>query len=547
MTKQKSNGHLNGSSDASSHTSVGALPPATDRGFATAVDPRVNGIPSGNKASSNSPEEVENGSLVDRGGEWENVKAGNTTQRGWSSDHGSRHLDPKAYKSHGVSNGGILNLAFTILRSCPLGDTLAILLVLLWLPPTLLTLTNTLFAVLTFVPPTLALPSFPPTLNDVFMGSGNTPSIATIIITDLIGLILWLVMWTPIQTLSIELAQAVVATTLGGGSSTKRRGTDSTLICMLLVTINHVTRYNWLPRRLLGFDWHAILSSVPYVSHKMSTQVLDDNETTRSPAGWIRVIVGLHILIQGLVYVLRRWYQQREYTHAVSISKKKEAETVGGSPVRTSGTTAAEIGGHGHPNPSLESPSRASNTKEAREKLLSGKKKRKQSNVVRSQQPLWAAFAATKLTVLREYEQSLALKEVVESKAVDASNLGSVPFSSETDRIWISDLSPNGFRFLTTFNLHDAQVESAAGEDEDSDANLSASLRLRINDADWTSLSIRGPIKSSPGKEEWQGEVFGLSPAASYRCIFAQGKGGGSSHSFTVTTPPLLSIDIGMT
>ena len=447
----------------------------------------------------------------------------------------------------GSSGGNILHLAFTILRACPVGDTIAILLVLLWLPPTLLTITNALFAVLTFMPQTLALPSFPPTINDIFLGTGNTPSLATIFITDVIGLILWLVMWAPFQALAIELAQAVIATTLGGGSASRRRGSEISLLCVGLVTINHVTRHDWFPQHIFGFDWSAILSSIPYLSGGISLGAAeDDDSSTRSPAGWIRVVVALHILIQGLVRVLRRWYQKREYAQGVAISKKADAEAGAGPPTRSSSMSNHDVGSATHPPNAGDGSGRTAISKETRDRILTGKKKRKQGTVVRSQQPLWAAFAATKLTVLREYEQSQALKEVVEAKAVDQKNLGSVPFAHESDRVWISDLGPHSFKFYTTLLPQVALPDNQLSEDETGpSAQVSAALQVRINNTNWTSVRIVRGEKSSNGKEEWNGEVFGLTPASSYRCNFVQGKGSVALYSLTVTTPPLLPLDGG--
>ena len=467
---------------------------------------------------------------------------------GGNPQESHRPSDVKMVQHQGASSSGVLNLAFTILRACPLGDTIAILLVLLWLPPTLLTVTNTLFAVLTFMPGTFAFPSFPPTLNDIFVGTGSTPSLATVFITDIIGLVLWLVMWTPIQTWAIELAKAVVATTLGGGSAGKRKSSDTTILCMSLVTMNHVARHEWLPRRIFGLDWPAVLSSIPYVPQSLSLSEPDEDVVaTRSPAGWIRVIVALHILIQGMVHVLRRWYQKREYALAVQASKKSDAE-VAASPAgrNSSNVVTADAGGHGHQGSSVEGPARMVTSKESREKIINGKKKRRQGTVVRSQQPLWAAFAATKLTVLREYEQSQALKEVADAKATDIKNLGNVPFAAEADRVWISDLTPNSFRFSTNIEPQDARVSGAGDGDLQASLSNPESLHVRVNDTDWTSIKVEREREASTGREIWQGEVFGLSPACSYRCAFVLGKGGVTLYSLTVTTPPLLPDDNGI-
>lgn len=540
MTKQKSNGHLNGGAEGSAQTSAVSLPSAASRIPATVLEGRANGVVTGPQKRAQSLKGLENEVLSSDHGAQGSLSAAYPAPP--ESPEIYRYTEGTRPKYHGTQSGNSVNLALTIIRACPLGDKLAILLVLIWLPTTLLTITNTLFAVLTFVPPTLALPSFPPTLSDIFIGSGNTPSLATIFLTDIIGLLLWLVMWTPLQKLAMDWAQAVVATTLGGRGSSKKRGSDGTFLCMALVTINHMTHNDWLPRQIFGFDWSAILPSIPYVSSTPKYNEVDDGlSTTRSTVGWIRVLVALHIVIQGLVHVLRRWYQKREYTQVVRTNKSLDHEGASSSPGRVGMIIAGDTANQGASGVAPEGFARGQASKEGRDKVPTGKKKKKQGTVVRSQQPLWAAFAATKLTILREYEQSQALKEVAEAKAVDVKNLGSVPFASEADRIWIFDLQPYGFRFSMSPSLlpeMDQDLPKTAGVSADM-------VHVRINDTDWSSTRLIQCPCGEDDQESWQGEVYGLLPGSSYRCVFTQGKGGEILYAVTVTTPPLLSDDHG--
>ena len=535
VAKQKSNGHLNGSIEASAQATVPAPPPAAARTTAAVPEHRVNGAPTGTKDSSRPVNGLANGSPR------ESIEAAKVSSNDITPEDGSQELSHRKNenytpKSPMVPRDSIVNLALTILRACPLGDTIAILLVLLWLPPTLLTITNALFAVLTFMPPAVALPSFPPTFNDLFVGSGNTPSLATIFLTDVIGLVLWLVIWTPVQTLAIELAQAVVATTLGGGSSGKKQGSDSTMFCMSIVAINHVVRHDWLPRQIFGFDWPAILSKIPYVSKDppsfLSDLKVNHYIASRSPAGWIRVLVALHILIQGLVHVARRWYQQREYMQTVSISKKSDTEATPGSSTRANNIPAADGSIQFATPSSPDVTTKQTIPKDLREKASKGKRKRRQGALVRSQQPLWAAFAATKLTVLREFEQSQALKEVANSQATDVKNLGSAQFAGDGGRVWVSDVQPDSFRFETTLAT---TLEKALSE---IDATyLPKPFRVRINDMDWISTKIEKQAKEAVA-EQWTCEVFGLSPASSYRCSLIRNEDDLVVYSATITTPP---------
>ena len=552
ITKQKSNGHLNGSAEGTSHS---AHPPPSAPAARTTTrlpDKRTAELSSNSRGGSQEVEDRET-RLSESLSEGLEVLPNVGSHANGLLEHTHRKIDVNAAKNPLVHDNSIWHLALTILRSCPLGDTLSILIFLLSLPPTLLTITNALFAILTFITPT-GSSSFPTTFNEIFQGSGGTPSLATIFLTDVIGLILWLLIWTPIQTLSIELAQAVVATTLGGGNASKKKGSDRTLLCMCIVTVSHVARYQWIPKRLFGYDWAAILSSIPFVSRSPSSLSMfsgNDFIPSRSPFGWIRILIALHVLIQGLVHVARRWLQKREYSQSVSINIKTDPEAIAGSPKVPTIVTPVEAHAQVAPAP-LDATSKPMSTvtKDSRDKISSGKKKRKQGTYVRSQQPLWAAFAHTKVTVLREYEQSHSQSEAVGSNATDTRNLGSAPFVSEDGCVWVSQVSPTGFIFDTSFfpspqsgedGVEKSTINASAGIDR------SKPLYVRINDADWSSTRIENRQSTDENADSyWTGEVFGLSPSSSYKCSFVKSEDGVVVHSALVTTPASLLIDNGI-
>ena len=545
--KQKSNGHLNGSVQQSTDSSGVSIPSAAAHTTTRPPDKRNSGTASASKGGIQGAGRLEQSTLDD------SIKASETLPNGighanGSLEHTHRKIDVNAAKNPMVHDSSVWHLALTILRSCPLGDTIAILIFLLALPPSLLTVTNALFAILTFITPTGAS-ALPTTFHEIFQGSGGTPSLATIFLTDVIGLVLWLVMWAPVQTLCVGLAQAVVATTLGGGTASKKKGSDRTLLCMSIVTISHVARHQWLPNRILGYDWSAILSSIPYVSRSPPFFFGEDFIPTRSPGGWFRILIALHILVQGLVHVARRWYQKRDYAQTISATKRPEPEARAGSPVRPTFTTPLE-GNHAATSLSSDIASKLppSSVKE-REKISAGKKKRKQGTYVRSQQPLWAAFAHTKVTVLREYEQSHNQSENVGSGATDARNLGSAPFVTEEGYVWISQVSPTSFRFDTSY-LKIPMVEESDSENHNVTAwtgiDRSKPLFVRINDTDWTSTTIERIVTTEDSSEgRWTGEVFGLTPSSSYKCSFVESEDGVVLYSAIVTTPPSLAVERG--
>ncbi len=549
ITKQKSNGHLNGSADAFSHSNGAPGPSPSAHTTTRLPDKRWSGTASASKGGLQGAENSEERSVESLTGPLEVLPNGVNHANG-SVEHTHRKIDVNAAKNHQVHDNSIWHLALTILRSCPLGDTISILIFLLSLPPTLLTVTNALFAVLTFITPTGAT-ALPTTFHEIFQGSGGTPSLATIFLTDIIGLILWLVMWTPVQTLSLELAQAVVATTLGGGTASKKKGTDRTLLCMSIVTASHVARHQWIPNRLFGYDWSAIMSSIPYVSRSPSFFSGSDFIPTRSPSGWFRILIALHILVQGLVHVARRWYQKRDYAQTVTINKRSDPEAIAGSSARPANfvpSESAPLASSSSPDVALKLPPTIA---KERDKISTGKKKRRQGTYVRSQQPLWAAFAHTKVTVLREYEQTHNQTEIAGSGATDTRNLGSAPFMDEDGYVWISHVLPTSFRFDTSyFSL----PEPAENEAEKFSVAASAGIDrckpfyVRINDTNWTSTTIERSDESDDSADgRWTGEVSGLTPSSSYKCSFVQSEDGVVFHSAIVTTPSSLAAEKGKT
>ena len=548
VNKQRSNGHLSGSADGTSQAN-GSLSSAVHNTTRLPDKRSVGGLTNAHD-NSQGVQEPGNTQLHARSKDAGTLANGDSHGNG-SLEYTHRKIDVNVARNPMVHANGIWQSTLTVLRSCPLGDTITILIVLLSLPPTILTVTNALFAVLTFITPT-GPASLPTTFHEIFQGSGGTPSLATIVLTDVIGLWLWLVLWTPMQALSIELAQAMVATQLGGGNaSSKKKGSDRTILCMGIVSASHVARCKWVPKRLFGYDWPAILSSIPYVSKAPPTVSGYDSVPTRSPAGWIRILIALHILIQGLVHVTRRWYQKREHTQAVSISKKKKFETMAGPTSRPA--VLASIDHNTQSNSSShDATPKLSPTlpKDARDKISGGKKKRKQGTYVRSQQPLWAAFAHTKITFLREYEQSQAHTEASESNATNARNLGSAPFLSDECRVWISKVLPTSFRFEAS-KL--PALRTLEPDSEESTLNCIAAtdclkpLYVRINDTDWTSMRIESATEAVEAENGgWSGEVFGLSPSSSYKCSFVQSGDGEVIYSTILTTPTPFTDDDGM-
>lgn len=548
VAKQKSNGHLNGSLEGRSLSEQPPPSPSGAEHLNPPSDGSANGV--GTETRYNS-----NGGL--RSGDLERVSPEEASEESDSQQNGTvftngslgqTHckIDVNAARNPAVHDDSAVHLALTILRSCPLGDTLAILIFLLWLPPTFLTLVNFVFAIITFMAPTGSFSSFPNTFSDIFQGSGGTPSLATICLTDVLGVAFWLVMFTPVQTFALELAQAIVATRLGGGYSSKSGGSEHTLLCMFIVSATHIARHKHLPERVFGYGVSMEDISSSRSPNDSMTTPQDYDIPSRSPVGWFRILISLHILTQGLVHVARRWYTQREYSHAISMAKKHDSEVVAGSQGSAEGPTSTDTTGHatGSSVPELASKMSIATLREARDKVSSGKKKRKQSTSVRSQQPLWAAFAALRVTILREFEQSRATNEAVGSNATDVKNLGSAPFVAEENRIWVTLVQLTSFKFDTSFFRASQAGTDERGElpeDEKIGVDKSKPFYVRVNGANWTSTRIER-VSDSEGKsdasgQQWTGEVFGLTPSCTYLCEFIGSEDDVVIHSACISTP----------
>lgn len=208
-----------------------SVPPSTPNGSTNANHPDVN-MPNGSAAAAARLHERRERSMSDL--------SLDARPDGYALDGASAPLDsarpssPSRYNDAAVNvppsahKGSFIALATTILSSCPLRDVIAILIILLQLGPTTLTIVHFLFSALTFVPsgsPTSL--STLPSLSDMFQGSGGSPSLSLIVFVDIFILVIWLLLWVPLQNFILDLAQAVIAISLGGAAAGKDSTTNS--------------------------------------------------------------------------------------------------------------------------------------------------------------------------------------------------------------------------------------------------------------------------------------------------------------------------------
>lgn len=437
---------------------------------------------------------------------------------------------PGAAKSAVAPNANVFTIAATIIKTCPLQDVITILIVLLQLPPAFITAVNLLYALLTFIPSsTNASLSSLPSLNDMFLGSGGTPSIYAIVGADLVMLILWSLLWAPAQHFALDLAQAVIAISLGGAAA-GRGGTLGTMLwCLVVITFMHLFRLKSLRQQGLSSAWLDLIRGGVWSSNDQP-QPRPAAALRQSPSS-IRSGLAIHILAQGLVRIIRRWLFRREASQTIQPRKKNDPEAAPSIPTQRSNSTTGDSGpdvGSGastdgrHPGPSPAA-------RDGKEKALSARKKKRQATHVRSQQPFWAALASTKVSVLKEMEQTQATLDALEADAKDANHVGNANFIVDEDRIWISDVGATEISFGACLIRRDPEHEREEEQVTCHSAGIDKSkpFYVRINGADWSSTRIRElrsnlPDDELPGREMWVGEIFGLSAVSNYHCEFVQ-------------------------
>ncbi|MCJ1391206.1 hypothetical protein MMC18_004068 [Xylographa bjoerkii] len=547
ITKQKSNGHLSGSPDGRSRANTPPLPASSTAHSGTTYDNEGNAESLGSTETANGGMGYESRgkSLADVISEELEVVDNGKSHTGKLPDQNHRKIDASAVKPRSMLDNSAVYLALTVLKACPLRDTLAILLFLLSLPPTFLTLTNTVFAILTFIPPTGSFSGLP-TLSDFFQAYSAPLSFSTMCIVDLIGIAFWLPMFKPIQSLVLDWAQAMVATTLGGGYSNRPGGSDSTLLCISLVSATHLSRYKRLILRTLHRTWLGRWAPIVGALSRTPPASPDPGTSGRPIFRNVKTLIALHIVIQGLARLIRKWALKFKDNQAVALAgNPSDPEAVAGFQPTSDTTGLLDLAQNPPSSPTdLRSKGSLQSLRDAKDKVSAGKRKRKQGNYVRSKQPLWAAFAATKATIMREYEQSQATKDAMGSNATDTENLGSAPFIVDDGRVWVSTVHPNSFFFETGFFPINLDVAPNIGDEsewiDENGIDRSKPFYVRINGADWTSVKIH-PLAESGHEPErgqrWTGEVYGLSPAYSYQCCFVRSEDDVVIHSDTVATP----------
>ncbi|KAJ1329019.1 ubiquitination network signaling protein AcrB [Microdochium nivale] len=453
----------------------------------------------------------------------ESFQVPSVTTTAATSDHDNhRRIDVNATKNSNVhKDTGPLDFAMTVLRSCPLQDTIAILIILMQIPPIALSGIYMLFTLLTFVTTSNGL-----TLSDVFEWNLGAPSLATVVCVDGIVLLIWLFLWGPIQHVILDLAQMVIALGLGGGSTSRDGSAKNSLICLSMILLSHTLRH--MKVRVSPAAWAF------GKAHLWERLQLDDPLDTidslrgydRVASGWlswVRSILAIHILTQGLVKWVRDWYLRRERRDnlALSAADPEAGKTYPGD----------NEGGFLTPD---SDPVNVQN-----QTPINTKKKRKQSAQIRNRQPLWAALASTKIVVVKEYELTQAAAESAGSNATDIHNLGNAPFNTEPGQIWISYVGCDEVCFNTS---HFPPNKAMASTTEDAKP-----FYVRVNNAEWQptrTTAVESPEDDHGAGTRWSGDIYGLTPLSNYECEFVDTDTHEVIFSTSVRTTQAKSADI---
>ncbi|KAG5929967.1 hypothetical protein E4U42_003621 [Claviceps africana] len=482
----------------------------------------------------------------------ESVQSHTGPNGGAPMDAEHRQIDVNAMKNIDVHrDSGPLEFAATVIRSLPMQDTLAILIILMHVPYVSLSLIYACFALITFVPPVTTKTGMNINLAEILDGSSHATSLATILCMDFFFFLIWVFLWQPIQDGILEFAKPVIAITLGGGTNAKdgtSRGVTTCFTWILLHQAIRATKSHWAKfTRHFPASWPLpVLLSESFESKPIAYD-------KRSTHGWIQSTLAMHILTQGIVRFVREWYLKREKANAVSGVADPES---GKSPSLgiSAGTTSAWMAtshaldschdGGSNAADTETSTSHAPSTTTA----SSNKRRRKQSAQVRLEQPLWAAFASSKIVAIKEFELSQWGRNPNSSSATDRHNLGSASFDSQPRQIWISYIGSDEVCFNTSYfpyasdrDISPAAATGSGPGDLMPPAGVDASkpFYVRINNAFWQPTRIIA-VQSADEDEalgtRWTGDIYGLRPASTYVCEFVDIQSGEVIHSSAIRT-----------
>jgi hypothetical protein len=375
-----------------------------------------------------------------------------------------------------------------------------------------------------------------PSINEVLIGASGTPSFQTIVFLDILMLLPFLFLWTPAQNLALDLAQAVIAISLGGAASSKGGTSASIFSCLFIIGLSHLIRWDFARQLGFNFVWTGLVKS-GLQPDSVPPSLPRYSDRLHACHGWPRKLVGVHILAQGVTRLVRRWY----LTNELSSNKKMEADGSSISALNTPRTTSfSELSADPASSASTDGRPPGPSPATRKEDIISNnKRKKKQANYVRSQQPFWAALANAKVTFLKELEHQQASSDALEANALDMGNIGNANFKSGRERVWIKEVGPSEIAFGVSLPSVVSQVKEEDEHDSDHDVKR---FRVRLNKTDWsstrTSEEALGVEVGDEKVDVWSGKIFGLTASTNYICEFVRVDDGEIIFTTHITTQP---------
>lgn len=420
----------------------------------------------------------------------------------------------------------------TIIPRHPLLDILAILALFLLCPQWLLAIVEFFYAWLTFLPHSSAWAS--PSLTSSpalwFQGHAGNPSFLTTIMVDLGVLLLWIIL--PFgKDLALDIPQAIIALSVGGGSGGRGAGLHGTT-CLSIITLCHLLRSKAYRQRLLNFTW-STLSKASFGGYKLGGFVPVVAGPSYSPHNWPRTFLEIHIVTQCIIKIIRNAIS-RGAEPRPNLSKKIDPEAAVSS--ITPSTPSNDPAGEGAKNASTDGrpPGPPPSSRGTKDKSFgSGKRRRRQALFVRHEQPLWAALAENKISFSKKEEHLSASKDAAEAEAHGVQELGNALRQHGAERIWVTGVGPTEIEFIAFIPTSAQEAgetiavqTQGGGHDDNFNRGTTLPLAIRVNGASWTSTTLHNEVDITGGEtrdcKTVRGIISGLTASTTYLVEFVR-------------------------
>ena len=382
-----------------------------------------------------------------------------------------------------------------------LRDVIAVLLFLLQLPASMVMAVQLVFIILTlgnsssnWSISSLTSPS------EWFHSYGGNPSLMTILVADVFFGLAYYVFCNLLPTWSslvLDLAQAVIAMSLFGGGSTLNGGWGHSTICLLIVALPHFARnINW---KQVALDPMASMLSRTGLESTRLARLSSLHSFQHSSHNWIQLLLEIHIITQGLVRVVRRATQPRGLTDNFPATN-----AIFSADPQNDGTR--NTSGDGRP------PGPPPSNKDGKDKPTIGKRRRRQTNSIRNQQPFWASVATSKISFTKDVETAHIQRDAFEVDS-DKAILEDAKREALDGRVWVTRVDTTEVSFAAL------QSDTAIKNDKEAAGDMpgeSHSLRIKLNNAPWRHFSSHVVHDSTNGTRRISGNVFGLTPGERY-------------------------------